>query len=150
MSGCLSVDELERLYRQGASLRELSERDGRSTTWIHKALRARGVPMRAKSGHRRFDMETRAAILAAYREGLPMARICERFGVSGSTVRGIVLEAGGELRPRGGQVRIDWGVVERLAGEGWSPAAIAMLVGASEGGVRHILRTLAEERYGKA
>ncbi|TMR22085.1 hypothetical protein ETD86_13025 [Nonomuraea turkmeniaca] len=125
------------------TVRQIAARVGRSHTAVHRALIRTGTPRRGRgSADRRISAQVCERVLASYLNGDPMADICAAQQVSAQSVRNIVADAGYELRAIGGRRQLDLEQVDELAGQGWPPAAVAMLTGFSEGHVRRQMRQL--------
>ncbi|GAB2467566.1 hypothetical protein GCM10027187_39700 [Streptosporangium sandarakinum] len=144
----LDVAAAIRLYVEDElTVRQIGQRLGWSHTAIHEALVAVGVTMRPRGSRaKRIPSQVRQRIVADYVAGEPMAVLRARHGVAAQTVRNVVAEAGVPLRAGGkalaGQRRFDRRVAARLARQGWTAPAIALLMGFSEGHVRRELRAL--------
>ncbi|MBG0818994.1 helix-turn-helix domain-containing protein [Planomonospora sp. ID82291] len=149
----VDVAAATRLYLEdGLSVRQIGQRLGWSHTTIHEALVGAGVPLRARGrGGRRIPDQTRQEIVAAYVAGESLRSLLARHQVAAQTIRNIVTEAGVPLRKggcvRAGKARFDRQAAARLAEDGWTAPAIAILMGFSEGHVRRVLRGLG---YGRA
>ncbi|MEV7011794.1 helix-turn-helix domain-containing protein [Streptosporangium sp. NPDC051022] len=135
-----------RRYEAGQSIRQIATEVGCSHTAVHRALQAARVALRRPGGPpgSRVSEERKAEILAAYRGGDLITDIMIQWRVSDVTIAAIAQEAGEPRRGRGARRRLDWEQVGRLAAKGWPPDAIAILVDASEGHIKRILRRLTE------
>lgn len=98
-------DEIVQLYRAGVSLAGIGSRFGFSANKVQRLLVAMGEPVRRRGprmkGSPLTDEQIRAAT-ADYEQGSSIASIAQRFGVSYPTLRKALMEAGVELRSRGG------------------------------------------------
>lgn len=98
-------DEIVALYRAGMSLSGLGSRFGFSPNKVQRLLVAMGEPVRRRGprmkGSPLTDEQVQVAA-DAYEQGSSIASIAERFGVSYPMLRRALIEAGVELRGRGG------------------------------------------------
>lgn len=98
-------EEIVELYRAGMSLAVLGSRYGFSANKVQRLLVAVGEPVRRRGpkmkGLPLTDEQVRAAT-DAYEQGSSIASIAAQFGVSYPTLRKALIEAGVELRARGG------------------------------------------------
>ncbi|MER6830944.1 hypothetical protein ABT352_33460 [Streptosporangium sp. NPDC000563] len=140
--GRINRAEVARRYEAGESIRQISDTLPVSHAAVYRALRKAGVTFRPVGGvtGSRSPEERRAAILAAYRDGMHIEEIIATYRTSDDTIKAIAQEAGEPPRRRGQRRRVDWEQVGRLWDEEWPPEAIALLVGCSAQQVRRILR----------
>ena len=87
--------EVARLYREGISLVNLSKRFGIGISWISQILTQRGVSRRGRGRPRGFvnDVATRQrneSIVQLYQEGLTLAIVGQKFGITRERVRQIL------------------------------------------------------------
>lgn len=141
------MQALVEAYSAGASIRALARQHGVSHAAIHRRLRGRVAmrPVGGRSGGNFIPQEVRDAVAGAYARNMPMADIIAQFGVCDETVRRFADEAGIPRRPVGGRTRLDAGMIATLAGQGWPPEAIAVLLGCRPSRVRKILADLAQD-----
>jgi hypothetical protein len=98
----LSLDEMVRRYRSGASCYDLAAAAGLSRSAVAYRLRQRGIKLRPSgkgTGSGRLDLPV-AEIVARYRAGQSMLTIGRALGVSAGTIHGRLVEAGVERRRR--------------------------------------------------
>lgn len=133
-----------RLYvAQRLTLREIGARLGVSHTAVQRALTAEQVERRPPGSTAQLVSPERAKVLLeAYQAGMPLETMRQVFRVADKTVTRLAAEAGLPPRERGGPRRLDWDQIEQLDSQGWPAAAIAVMVGATVGHVRFILRRM--------
>ncbi|MFG1976996.1 hypothetical protein ACGFJC_47355 [Nonomuraea fuscirosea] len=138
-----------RLYqKEGWSIRRIAGEVGVSHAAVHRLLSSRRVERRPVGGPAgpTIAEERRQELLQAYQDGMPLHEMRAVFRVSDKTVKRLAEEAGLPARERGGPRVHDWEQIEQLHAQGWPSDAIAVLLGAAEGHVRHILRELGHGR----
>lgn len=92
--------EVAAAYTAGATVEELAERHGCSTTSIRSLLQAEGVVARARGP--RSPLEGREAEVAAgYENGATVRELAETYGANGRTIRKVLAAEGVTMRPRG-------------------------------------------------
>lgn len=96
-------DEAARLYRKGATLRELAARYKVSTQGIRGALNRRGV-QRRRPGHRGSTVQAltekrEMPVVAAYQSGESVSAVAARHKITEGTVRDILRRRNVPLRP---------------------------------------------------
>jgi DNA-binding NarL/FixJ family response regulator len=93
------VDELVRAYRDGATLKALTNRFGVCRTTVSAHLERRGVPRRQSVG---LSPEQVMEAARLYESGLSFAAVGQQLGFAGNTVRTYLMDAGVTIRPRRG------------------------------------------------
>lgn len=89
-------------YRLGVTVEQLHVDTGIDRRVIRERVRAAGTPTATR--RRRGDLALpEAELVAAYDAGLYLTDLAELAGGSYSTVRRVLLDAGVQLRPRGGR-----------------------------------------------
>jgi transposase-like protein len=92
--------EVAAAYAAGATVEELAERHGCSTTSIRSLLQDQGVEARARGP--RSPLEGRGAELAAdYEGGATVRDLAESYGANQRTIRKVLSEQGVTMRARG-------------------------------------------------
>lgn len=87
-------------YEAGATVEDLAERHGCSTTSIRSILRTAGVEARRPGP--RSPLEGREAEVAAdYERGATVRGLAEAYGANGRTIRKVLAEQGVTMRARG-------------------------------------------------
>jgi len=99
---------MQRLYRDGASIRDIAAACGRDPKTVHRRLAAAGVPRRRSGGSASQGPRTRltpdqvSAIKAAYLAGgVSLHDLGTAYRVSGDTIARKLRRAGVAVRPRG-------------------------------------------------
>ncbi|MER6830954.1 hypothetical protein ABT352_33510 [Streptosporangium sp. NPDC000563] len=95
----IDIDEASKLYREGWRLRPLARHLGCSFQRLSVHLRRAGVEMRGPDAPRAPRLpvgERRDAILADYRAGTPITRICATHRTTAQTVRALAAQAEAE------------------------------------------------------
>lgn len=88
------ISQLVREYLDGDLISTLAARYGVHRTTVTEHLRRRNIPMRAKG---MLPSEAEESILL-YEEGYSLASIGRHFGVTGNTVKNVLLKSGTRLR----------------------------------------------------
>ncbi len=114
------TEDIIELYRQGVRITEICERVGLSKTQVHRVVRRSGVPRR-KVPRPRPEGPAVEEVIARYHDGYSMQDIGIEFGVSGGTIRNLLVERGIERRDPWAEMvvpkeRRDTIVAMRLAG----------------------------------
>ena len=78
--------EIERLYREGASLKNIGLLLSMDKSFLSRILRARGVPMRPR-GRPAGPVAPVAAAIADVLAGVPVTAAAQRHGLAASTLR---------------------------------------------------------------
>ena len=92
--------ELVAAYAGGATVEELAERHGCSTTTVREVLAGEGVELRARGP--RSPLEGREEqVAAAYEAGATVRELVDRFGANQRTVRKVLAAHGVTMRPPG-------------------------------------------------
>ncbi|MET7335924.1 helix-turn-helix domain-containing protein [Nonomuraea sp. NPDC005650] len=141
--------EVARLYQQeGMSTRRIAARVGVSHTAVHRLLKREQVERRPVGGVAGLQVSEgrRQELMEAYQAGMPLHDMRAAFRASDKTIKKVAQDAGLPARERGGPRVHDWDQIEQLHLQGWPAPAIAELLHAGEGHVRHILR---EQGYGR-
>ncbi|MEU8378690.1 hypothetical protein [Streptosporangium sp. NPDC048865] len=138
----IDIEKAAQLYGEGWRLRPLAEHLGCSFQRLSVHLRRAGVEMRGPANPRAPRLpvgERREAIVAAYRAGTPISRICSAHRTTAPTVRALAeLEGLPVAEPRS---RLDRDLVRRLfVEEKLSRADIAARTGYCYGTVSTVLR----------
>lgn len=98
------------LYGAGASIPAIARQFACSVSLVTDVLIAGGVTLRRRGGQPKVSQAKRAAILAAWEDGLSATAISARLKTSSSTVKSVVIDAGltWETRLRSGSESPSW------------------------------------------
>ena len=88
-------------YRAGKTLAELAREHSVSRSMIAKILRRTGVERRRRGPRPGAHADRDAQIVALYRNGATLSQVGERYGISKTGVRWILMRDGVTLAPMG-------------------------------------------------
>jgi uncharacterized protein YjcR len=145
MTRRVSPAELRRLYEQQRLVpAEIGERVGVSGRTVRAWLQQLGIPLRPRAERRRRHLPpTPAQLRRRYlADGLSIGQLANRYGVSASTVKRWLKDAGIPRRPPGGQSQApSREELRRLyQAEGLSTTQIGERYGVSQGTAHNWLR----------
>lgn len=93
-------------YQEGASARDVAARHGCSPTAVQRALRQAGVTLRPGGFPPRSLTPVQIEdLVAGYRDGQSMGTLARGYRIGFVRVRALLIDAGVELRPHGGDRR---------------------------------------------
>jgi Mor family transcriptional regulator len=90
-------------YLGGSSIESLADKFHRSTQFVRKILRRRGVAIRrpGSGGQRKLGAEQQHAAVQEYRDGMTLEMLAEKYQCSPGTVRNVLSDHGVEMRDTG-------------------------------------------------
>ena len=120
----MTIDERNKLiltlYEQGVMLKDIAARVGVSPNHTGQLLKKMGVARPTKTQKKKRTVDD-AAIIAAYRGGLAISAVAERFGVGDACVKHVLRTNGVKMIGRhrydgeGGMINFNGGAFARIA-----------------------------------